>query len=225
MRVGLLEDDPDHAAMTVRALQEAGHNCQVYGRGDLFLRSTLHETFDVLILDWTLPDMTGLQVLDEICQRKDAMPVLFLTGRDSEADIVEALSHGADDYVVKPARAAELLARLTALKRRAENTGASQVLSVPPYVFDPATSSVTLSGKPVVLTLRQFQLAVMLFRNVGRLLSRAYLLQSVWGLNAQVQTRTLDIHVSQLRTALSLPDNGWRINSVYAHGYRLESLA
>ena len=225
VRVGLLEDDPDHAAMTVRALHDAGHNCQVFGRGDQFLRSTLHETFDVLILDWTLPDMTGLQVLDEIRQRQDAMPVLFLTGRDSEKDIVEALSHGADDYLVKPARAAELLARLAALKRRAENTGASHVLSVPPYVFDPATSSVTLSGKPLVLTLRQFQLAVVLFRNMGRLLSRAYLLQSVWGLNAQVQTRTLDIHVSQLRTALSLPDNGWRINSVYAHGYRLEALA
>lgn len=225
VRLGLLEDDPDHAAMTLRALHEAGHNCQVFGRGDLFLRSTLHETFDVLILDWTLPDMTGLQVLDEIRQRQDGLPVLFLTGRDTEQDIVEALSHGADDYLVKPARPAELLARLNALKRRAENTGTSQLVSVAPYVLDPATSAVTLHGEPVTLTLRQFQLAVVLFRNVGRLLSRAYLLQAVWGLNAQVQTRTLDIHVSQLRTALSLPDNGWRINSVYARGYRLESLS
>ncbi len=211
--------------MTLRALHEAGHNCRVFGRGDLFLRSTLHETFDVLILDWTLPDMTGLQVLDEIRQRQDGLPVLFLTGRDSEQDIVEALSHGADDYLVRPARPAELLARLNALNRRAENTGISQLVSVAPYVFDPATSTGTLHGKPVTLTLRQFQLAVVLFRNVGRLLSRGYLLQAVWGLNAQVQTRTLDIHVSQLRTALSLPDNGWRINSVYAHGYRLESLS
>ena len=224
MRVALLEDDADHAAMTLRALQSAGHVCEVYGRGDLFLRSTLHETFDVLILDWVLPDMTGLQVLDEIRQRHESLPVLFLTGRDSEQDIVEALSHGADDYLVKPARNAELMARLNALRRRADNAGSGQLLSVPPYVFDTATSTATLSGQPVTLTLRQFQLAVVLFRNVGRLLSRAYLLQSVWGLNAQVQTRTLDIHVSQLRTALSLPENGWRINSVYAHGYRLEAL-
>ena len=225
MRIGLLEDDADHAAATVRSLQSAGHSCEVFARGDLFVRATLHETFDVLILDWALPDMTGLQALDIIRQRPDSVPVLFLTSRDTEQDIVEALSHGADDFLVKPPRAAELLARLTALKRRADNLGAAKVLSVPPYVLDPTSSSVKLNGEPVELTLRQFQLALILFRNVGRLLSRAYLLEAVWGLNAQVQTRTLDIHVSQLRTVLNLPDNGWRITSVYAHGYRLEPLA
>jgi DNA-binding response OmpR family regulator len=150
--------------------------------------------------------------------------VLFLTSRDTEKDIVEALSHGADDFLVKPPRAAEMMARLAALKRRADNLGASPLLSVPPYVFDSSASSVKLNGERVDLTLRQFQLAVVLFRNIGRLLSRAYLLESVWGLNAQVQTRTLDIHVSQLRAALNLPENGWRITSVYAHGYRLEPL-
>ena len=77
MRVALLEDDADHAAMTVRALQSAGHVCDVYVRGDSFLRSTLHETFDVLIVDWVLPDMTGIQVLDEIRQRRESLPVRF----------------------------------------------------------------------------------------------------------------------------------------------------
>jgi DNA-binding response OmpR family regulator len=224
LRVGLLEDDPDHAAMTVQSLREAGHSCEVYGRGEVFLRSTLRETFDVLILDWALPDMTGIQVLDTIRQRQDPVPVLFLTSRDTEKDIVEALSHGADDFLVKPPRAAEMIARLAALKRRADSLGASPLLSVSPYVFDSDASSVKLNGERVDLTLRQFQLAVVLFRNIGRLLSRAYLLESVWGLNAQVQTRTLDIHVSQLRAALNLPENGWRITSVYAHGYRLEPL-
>ena len=81
-----------------------------------------------------------------------------------------------------------------------------------------------MRGEAVELSQRQFQLALVLFRNTGRLLSRQYLLEAVWGLNAQVQTRTLDIHVSQLRTALRLPENGWRITSVYAHGYRLEPL-
>ena len=226
MRVGLLEDDADHAAATVRTLQEAGHSCELFARGETFLRGTLHETFDLLILDWGLPDMTGIKVLDAIRLRQDNIPVLFLTSRDAEQDVVEALSHGADDFLAKPARPAELLARLTALRRRADGAGAvAQPLSVPPFVFDPASSSAKLNGEPVELTLRQFQLAMILFRNVGRLLSRAYLLEAVWGLNAQVQTRTLDIHVSQLRSVLSLPENGWRITSVYAHGYRLEPLA
>ncbi len=224
MRIGLLEDEPDHAAMTVRVLHEAGHSCHVYGRGDDFLRATLLDTFDVLILDWALPDLSGVQVLDALRQRQDRVPVLFLTSRDAEQDIVEALSHGADDYLVKPPRNGELLARLSALKRRADPLGENPGLSVAPYEFDPAAHTVTVNGEAVELTLRQFQLALLLFRNQGRLLSRAYLLEAVWGLNATVQTRTLDMHVSQLRNLLNLPAHGWRITSVYAHGYRLESL-
>lgn len=227
MRVGLLEDDPDHAAMTVAALQAAGHSCQVYDRGEPFLCATVYETFDVLILDWALPDTTGLQVLDALRARHDDVPVLFLTSRDAEQDLVAALSQGADDFLVKPPRPAELLARLTVLKRRADKLGVHPhpLLSVPPYVLDPATSTVTLNDVPVALTLRQFQLALVLFRNQGRLLSRSYLLETIWGFNAQVQTRTLDIHVSQLRSLLNLPAHGWRITSVYAHGYRFEPLS
>jgi len=225
MRVGLLEDDPDHAVMTSGVLQAAGHTCQIYDNGEQFLRATLHETFDVLVLDWALPDMTGLQVIDAIRHRHDNVPVLFLTSRDTEQDIVEALSHGADDFLVKPPRPVEFLARLTALKRRADNLGANQLLIVPPYEFDPMASTVMVNGEPIELTTRQFQLALVLFRNQGRLLSRTYLLETVWGLNAQVQTRTLDIHVSQLRSALNLPAHGWRITSVYAHGYRFEPLS
>jgi DNA-binding response OmpR family regulator len=225
LRVALLEDDRDYAATTVRTLEAAGHGCECFARGDAFLRGTLNETFDAMVLDWGLPDMSGLQVLDAVRLRPERVPVLFLTSRDAEEDVVQALTHGADDFLVKPARPAELLARLAALKRRADGAGAAaKVLSVPPYVFDPATTSASINGDPVELTQRQFQLAMVLFANVGRLLSRTYLLEAVWGLNAQVQTRTLDIHVSQLRGLLKLPDNNWRITSVYAHGYRLETL-
>ena len=225
MRVCLLEDEPVHAAMTVRLLEGAGHSCEVYERGESFLRGTLHETFDVLILDWSLPDMTGLQVIDTLRQRQGNVPVLFLTSRDTEHDIIEALSHGADDFLVKPPRAGELLARLGALKRRVDGQGATPLLDVPPYVFDTMTSKVMLNDEPIELTQRQFQLGLVLFSNKGRLLSRTYLLETVWGLNAMVQTRTLDIHISQLRSLLNLPAHGWRITSVYAHGYRLETLA
>lgn len=225
MRVGVLEDDVDHALLVTEALHAGGHSAEVYGTGARFLQAMVRETFDVLVLDWALPDMTGIEVLDWLRQLQDRTPVLFLTSRDTESDIVEALGHGADDFLVKPPRRAELLARLEALKRRAESYSSTSLLAVEPYEFDPSTSSVRLHGEMVDLTERQYQLAQLLFRNPGRLLSRQYLLEAVWGLNAQVQTRTLDIHVSQLRTLMRLGDNGWRINSVYAHGYRLEPLS
>jgi DNA-binding response OmpR family regulator len=185
----------------------------------------VRETFDVLVLDWMLPDMTGIEVLDWLRQLEDRTPVLFVTSRDTENDIVEALRHGADDFLVKPPRRSELLARLKALKRRADGFAGNGPLTVGAYELDAGSTSARLHGELLELTERQFQLALVLFRNPGRLLSRQYLLEAVWGLNAQVQTRTLDIHVSQLRTLLRLADNGWRINSVYAHGYRLEPLA
>lgn len=224
MRVALLEDDVDHAALIVKPLQDAGHSCLVFGTGSRFLQAISNDTFDILILDWSLPDITGLEVLDSVRQRQDGIPVLFVTSRDAEEDVVEALVHGADDFVVKPARPSELLARLVALKRRSDIHLGARLVAAGPYTFDLASSTAKINEAVVPLTDRQFQLAIVLFRNPGRLLSRTYLLESVWGLNAQVQTRTLDIHVSQLRNALRLPENGWRITAIYAHGYRLEPL-
>ncbi|MBL8338012.1 MAG: response regulator transcription factor [Rhodoferax sp.] len=225
MRVGVLEDDADHAVLITQALNADGHSTEVYATGARFLQAMVRETFDVLVLDWMLPDMTGIEVLDWLRQLEDRTPVLFVTSRDTENDIVEALRHGADDFLVKPPRRSELLARLKALKRRADGFAGNGPLTVGAYELDAGSTSARLHGELLELTERQFQLALVLFRNPGRLLSRQYLLEAVWGLNAQVQTRTLDIHVSQLRTLLRLADNGWRINSVYAHGYRLEPLA
>lgn len=224
MRVAVLEDDADHAVLVTRVLLAGGHTCAVYATGGRFIQAMVRETFDVLILDWKMPDMTGLEVLDWLRQLENHTPVLFVTSRDAEQDIVQALAHGADDYLVKPPRAGELLARLQALKRRADGAGSTGALTVGPYAFDPVQSETRLHGQLLQLTQRQFELALVLFRNAGRLLSRQYLLEAVWGLNAAVQTRTLDIHVSQLRNLLRLTDNGWRINSIYAHGYRLEPL-
>lgn len=225
MRIAVLEDDADHAVLVTEALHQAGHGYEVYTTAARFMQAMVRETFDVLVLDWMMPDMTGLEVLDWLRQLENHTPVLFVTGRDAEQDIVQALAHGADDYLVKPPRTGELLARLQALKRRADGATGSATLVVGPYEFDPSQTVARLHGAIVELTQRQFELAVVLFRNSGRLLSRQYLLESVWGLNDMVQTRTLDIHVSQLRNLLQLADNGWRIQSVYAHGYRLETLA
>ncbi len=224
MRVALLEDEPDHAALVTQALDHGGHSHVVYSTGARFQQAMVRETFDVLVLDWMMPDMTGLDVLDWLRQLENHTPVLFLTSRDAEEDIVQALAHGADDYLVKPPRQGELLARLQALKRRADGAAGASSLVVEPYEFDTKLSVARVHGALIELSQRQFELAVVLFRNTGRLLSRQYLLEAVWGLNNTVQTRTLDIHISQLRNLLRLADNGWRIHSVYAHGYRLEPL-
>ena len=224
MRIGLLEDDADHAVLVTQAVLAAGHSCEVYSTASRFMQAMVRETFDVLVLDWMLPDMSGIEVLDWLRQLQDRTPVLFVTSRDAEQDIVQALAHGADDYLVKPPRRAELLARLAALQRRAENLQGTSALVVAPYEFDLVSNVLRAQGDSIDLTERQFQLALVLFRNAGRLLSRQYLLEAVWGLSAQIQTRTLDIHISQLRSLLALADNGWRISSIYAHGYRLEPL-
>lgn len=225
VRIALLEDEPDHASLVTRVLDSAGHRHVVFSTGARFQQAMVHDTFDVLVLDWMVPDISGLDVLLWLRQLENQTPVLFLTNRDAEEDIVQALSHGADDYLVKPARPAELLARLQALKRRADGAAGGRHLSVGPYAFDATLSEATLHGAHVELTQRQFELALVLFRNPGRLLSRQYLLEAVWGLNESVQTRTLDIHISQLRGLLQLTQNGWRIHSIYGHGYRLDALA
>lgn len=225
MRVGILEDELDHAEQLIRALEDGGHSHQLYCTGQALLQALGRETFDILVLDWMLPDTNGIAVLEQLRTRGIAAPVLFATSRDAEEDIVTALGHGADDYLIKPLRPRELLARIEALGRRAAGASATKAISAPPFRFNLESSEAWIGDELVTLTQRQFALAAFLFRHPGQLLSRAHLLESVWGVGAQVQTRTLEIHISQLRNLLRLtPENGWRITSVYGHGYRLEHL-
>lgn len=224
MRIGILEDNPEHASLLVNTLAAAGHGCTVHATVAQFLYALAHDSYDALILDWMVPDGSGLTVLERVRERSKTVPVLFVTGRDAEEDVVTALRQGADDYLVKPARPAELLARVEALRRRSqrlEETDATIV--VPPFRLDPATGDAWHGDEKIALTARQFGLATFLFRQPGQLFSRQHLLEAVWGVGQQIQTRTLDIHISQLRGLLRLtPASGWRIASVYGHGYRLE---
>lgn len=226
MRIGILEDTPEHAAQLQRLLEQGGHGSRVYATRGQFFHGLAHESFDLLILDWMLPDGSGLDVLEELRAGSNTLPVLFVTSRDAEEDIVAALGRGADDYIAKPPRGGELLARVEALRRRAEQGQPQRWLEQGPYRFDLETREARIGADKVDLSARQFDLAVFLFRQPGRLFSRAHLLEAVWGMGSQIQTRTLDIHISQLRGLLRLtPDNGWRITSVYGHGYRLEPVA
>lgn len=225
MRIGLLEDDIHQARLMEVWLEAAGHTCKRFTLGENFLRAVKRESFDLLILDWILPDINGDAVVDWLRANLDwHIPVLFVSVKESEEDIVHALQQGADDYMVKPVRPLEMLARITALSRRAgARNEKDDSLSVGEFQIDLARHVVLRHEAPVDLTQKEFDLAVFLFRNTGRLLSRQHLMESVWGQRADLNTRTVDTHISRLRNKLALtPDNGWRLSSVYQHGYRLE---
>jgi len=225
--VGLLEDDADQAAIVAQWLEEAGYTVRVFRTAAEFRRRQGAESIDLLLLDWVLPDTAGIDVLGWIRASGNArLPVIFLTARDAEEDLVRALASGGDDYVVKPAKRRELLARVNALLRRHGANGSSEPeLDLGPYRIDMQRRRITLNGREVDLTQREFDLANFLFRRQGRIVGRDALLEHVWNLSAAVSTRTVDTHVSRLRKKLDLNgENGWRLAAIYQHGYRLEQV-
>jgi two-component system, OmpR family, response regulator RegX3 len=228
VRIALVEDDREIGQLMGLWLKEAGFTYQHYTDGKTFLRDLQRESFDLLVLDWMLPDMNGDQILLWVREHIDwPLPVIFVTALDSEEDIVRGLSLGADDYMTKPLRRNEFLARLRALGRRTyAHPEEKAKFLLPPYEVDVASRTILVSGKSVELTQKEYELAYFLLRNVGRILSRGHILENVWGQAEKLNTRTVDTHISRIRGKLGfLPENGWRLSSVYTHGYRLEQLA
>lgn len=225
MRIAILEDDKPTADIMTLWLQSAGHSVHHFSTGQSLISALKRDTFDLCILDWMLPDINGDEVLKWIREHLGwGIPVFFITSRDSKEDIVAGLARGADDYMVKPISAKELLARIDTVARRFKLTGAEEsIVENGPYRFDLKSRILTINGEAVHLTQKEYDLAVFLFRNIGRLLSRDHILEAVWAKSAKVTTRTVDIHMSRLRKKLGLvEENGWRLSAVYHHGYRLE---
>lgn len=229
MRVAILEDDPDQAELTRRWLTNAEYSVDCYADGASFLRAVRRESFDLYVLDWVLPDLSGIEVLKKLrSEMSDFTPVVIVTARNEEQSIVRGLEAGADDYLVKPVRQAELVARLAAIFRRTAGlSGGEGKLDVTPYAINTSSKSVELHDAPVSLTNREFELAHFLFRNAGKMLSRGHILEAIWGIeNKSVSTRTVDTHMSRLRKKLDLRDeNGWKLSAIYQHGYRLEKIS
>jgi DNA-binding response OmpR family regulator len=226
MRIAILEDDPALAQRLVSVLEPNDHIVHHFSTGKSLIAQLKRETFDLLILDWNLPDITGVEVLEWAREHLEGRtPVLFVTSRGDEADIVQALDKGADDYVIKPIQAGELLARVNALIRRSFPTQSKDVETFGDHVFNSKSTSVTIGSEEIVLTPKEFGLALLLFQNLDRALSRAYVLEKVWGRNPDLLTRTLDAHISRIRVKLNLrPEAGYRLLPVYSYGYRLEKI-
>ncbi len=230
MRIALLEDEQEQADLVCAWLTAAGHSCHVYPLGKDLVHDAQRESFDLFLLDWEVPGLSGTEVLVWIRGNiAEPVPVLFVTARQREEDIVHALSSGADDYMVKPLGKLELLARIEALARRVRGGGTRQgegALDFGRLRVDCHSRQVTLDGQEVSMTQKDYELTVFLLRNLGRLLSRGHILEAVWGQSAEINTRTVDTHVSRIRGKLQLtPENGWRLSAVYQHGYRLERVA
>lgn len=226
--IGILEDDLDQSALLQVWLEDAGYSTRVFASGPEFIRAAQQEGFDLMMLDWNLPEMSGLEVLDWVrLNIREHVPVLFLTTRVEEQHIVAALEAGADDYVTKPARPQELLARIRSLARRSGLAEPERtIIDMDGYHFDRKAMSLSINGVDIALTRREFELAWVLFDNLDKILSREYLLRNIWNVSAAVQSRTVDTHISRIRSKLNLrPENGWRLSSVYHYGYRLEQVA
>lgn len=228
MNIASLEDDLAQSQFIAQSLVAAGYPCTQFHTGKALIAAlTKTHSFDLLILDWEIPDVSGLDVLHWVRNNQGyALPVLFLTSRTSETDLVAGLQAGADDYMLKPIRAGELVARVQALIRRMNPiVPSSERFSFGPYDIDPIEATISLNGVDVLLAPKEFELALLLFRNPGRLFSRDVLAASVWNREIPATSRTLDTHLSNIRRKLKLrPENGVRLNASYALGYRLESL-
>jgi len=221
MRVLIVEDEPEMARLLEQGLTEENHTAFVAIDGAAALDIARHYEFDAVVLDAMLPLIDGFEVARRLRAAKCETPILMLTARDSIPDITRGLDAGADDYLTKPFAFAVLLARLRAITRRAAPP-TPVLLQVANLVLNPATQRVTRAGKSIPLTATEFRLLEYMLRRTGRVLSRAAILEAVWGFDEPVGENTLDAFISLLRTKV---DKGFRtplIHTVRGVGYMLE---
>jgi DNA-binding response OmpR family regulator len=226
VKIGILDDNPDDREWVNQILKSGDHEVVQFDHGKALLRALRVDSFDALIVDWNLPDLAGTEVISKI--RSELLldiPVILVTARDTDLETVEGLKAGADDYITKPAQKLVLLARLEAItRRRIPNASYGAAQQFGSFSFDIARRSVDRGGESIIVTDREFRVALVLFQHLGRAVSRDYLLSAVWGHTTHLESRTLDVHISRVRSKLQLmPEFGWRLATVYGFGYRLET--
>ena len=234
MRIAVLDDEPAELSRIEETLSSAlsvdgqPPHLHMFSDSGHLLRQLKRETFDVLILDWQVPQISGLQVLQWAQEHLSPPPaVIMLTAHNAESDVVQALNAGASDYICKPYRPAEFIARVRNVLRHRlpNNTESPKHLTFGRIVFDMAEESLFLDGALVSLTPREYQLALLLFKNQERPLSRQYLYEHLWPREKEFVSRSLDTHVYRLRAKLQLTaEYGWTLSTIYGYGYRLSSI-
>ncbi|WP_175872805.1 response regulator transcription factor [Burkholderia sp. BCC0397] len=225
MIVAILEDIVTQAGVVAGWLNKAGYDTEVRHDGDGFIELVRTQRVDVLLLDWDVPGKSGIEVMRWARESfADALPIIMMTQHDGENDIVFGLNSGADDYLIKPLRERELVARVNAQARKYyPETQRAKVVEVGKFALDVSAHAATVDGVPVELSLREFDVALMLFESVGRIVSKDMMIKRIWGVVDRKYDATLATYVSKLRSSLGLrAKNGLVITTVYNYGYRLE---
>jgi len=223
----VIEDDRDIARLLELHLRDEGYSVTVATDGKTGVQQALSKSYDLIILDLILPGMDGLEVCRHIRTRPDYTPVLMLTAKSEDLDRILGLEMGADDYLTKPFNIRELLARVKALFRRVEalrekdSTVPRETIRTGELVIDPEKRKVTVKGKPVHLTAREFELLLEFARHPGRVYTRAQLLDKVWGYSYQGYEHTVNSHINRLREKIEgNPAKPRIILTVWGVGYR-----
>lgn len=227
LRLAIADDQADDLAALNALLASAGFRCATFTNGGDVIAALRRETFDLLLLDWNMPRASGLEVLAWAEQNlPDPPPVIMLTSRDSKQDIIRALQSGAVDYVVKPGDPDIMVARILAACRRRGEAVIEEMARFGDFIFDRSRQCVLYQELVIELRAKEFQLARLLFDNLNRPLSRNYIMTRIWNASPDLETRTLDMHISRVRSKLVLrPERGVSLRTIFGFGYRLDSCA
>ncbi len=220
----VVEDEDSLATLLQYNLEKEGYDVAVAGDGEEALLLVDERLPDLIVLDWMLPKVSGIEVCRRIRQRPEArnVPIIMLTARGEETDRIRGLDTGADDYVVKPFSMTELAARIRAVLRRLRPGLAEDRVRCGDIVMDRVAHRVKRSGKEIHLGPTEFRLLDHFMQHPGRVFSREQLLDAVWGSDVYVEARTVDVHIGRLRKALNVEDSGDPIRTVRSAGYALD---
>jgi two-component system, OmpR family, phosphate regulon response regulator PhoB len=226
-KILIVEDEAALVVLLRYNLEAEGHVVGVATTGEEAKLLLAEERPDLVILDWMLPGLSGIEICRQIRARPETrdLPVIMLTARGEEGDRIRGLATGADDYVVKPFSVAELTARVKAILRRAVPERVADVVSIGDITLDRAAHRVMRQGRAVKLGPTEYRLLLVLMESAGRVLSRAQLLDGVWGRDGDVDERTVDVHVGRLRKALVRGNEADLIRTVRGAGYMFEAAA
>jgi len=224
-RILIVEDEPSLSDPLSFLLQREGYQTEIAGDGRAALTAFDRAGADLVLLDLMLPGLPGTEVCREL-RTRSSVPIIMLTAKDSEVDIVVGLELGADDYVTKPYSSRELLARIRAVLRRRVDLEVDDggIVEVGAVRMDVERHSVSVEGREVSMPLKEFELLELLLRNAGRVLTRGQLIDRVWGSDYFGDTKTLDVHIKRIRSKIEQsPSEPTRLVTVRGLGYRFEA--